>query len=123
MQAEHLKRGAAAEALAATHLERHGLTILARNVRCRGGEVDLIAEDKGSIVFVDPAVLVRVKCGEFEKSIAALRPEQFRSVVDFAIAVSVECEETAVARQEIYLFRLTVGIEVEFEALAGQLGG
>ena len=53
MQAEHLKRGAAAEALAATHLERHGLTILARNVRCRGGEVDLIAEDKGSIVFVE----------------------------------------------------------------------
>ena len=74
----------------------------------------------GSIVFVDPAVLVRVKCGEFEKSIAALRPEQFRSVVDFAIAVSVECEETAVARQEIYLFRLTVGIEVEFEALAAE---
>ncbi len=52
-QAEHLRRGAAAEALAAAHLERHGLTILARNVRCRGGEVDLIADERGCIVFAE----------------------------------------------------------------------
>ncbi|MDD3352281.1 YraN family protein [Zoogloea sp.] len=52
-QAEHLRRGAAAEALAAEYLVRHGLTLLARNVRCRGGEVDLIAGDRGSLVFVE----------------------------------------------------------------------
>ena len=38
-QAAHLKRGHAAETLAATYLQGHGLGILARNVRFRGGEV------------------------------------------------------------------------------------
>lgn len=31
----------------------HGMRILARNVRCRGGEVDLIADDRGVVVFVE----------------------------------------------------------------------
>ena len=73
MQAEHLKRGAAAEALAATHLERHGLTILARNVRCRGGEVDLIAEDKGSIVFVEVRLRSSARFGGAAASITATK--------------------------------------------------
>lgn len=29
------------------------MRILARNVRCRGGEVDLVAEDRGVVVFVE----------------------------------------------------------------------
>lgn len=37
-QAAHLKRGHAAETLAATYLQGHGLGILARNVRFRGGD-------------------------------------------------------------------------------------
>ena len=52
-QAAHLKRGHAAETLAATYLQGHGLGILARNVRFRGGEIDLIADDGGCIVFVE----------------------------------------------------------------------
>lgn len=45
--------GAQAEALAAIFLERHGLSILERNHRCRGGEVDLICRDGSSVVFVE----------------------------------------------------------------------
>jgi putative endonuclease len=45
--------GRAAEALAAAHLERQGLEIVARNYRCRMGEVDLIASDGGTLVFVE----------------------------------------------------------------------
>jgi putative endonuclease len=45
--------GAAAEDLAAAYLERHGLAILARNYRCRGGEVDLVARDGATLVFVE----------------------------------------------------------------------
>jgi putative endonuclease len=36
-------RGTAAEDLAAAHLEAAGLRIVARNLRCRCGELDLIA--------------------------------------------------------------------------------
>lgn len=48
-----LSDGHAAEALAARHLERHGLRILARNFRCRGGEIDLVCEDGRTLVFVE----------------------------------------------------------------------
>lgn len=45
--------GAQAEALAAELLARHGLRLLARNVHCRGGEVDLIALEGETVVFVE----------------------------------------------------------------------
>ena len=45
--------GAAAEALAARHLEGHGLRIVARNYRCHMGEIDLVAQDDDTLVFVE----------------------------------------------------------------------
>ena len=45
--------GAAGEAAAARHLERRGCRILEANVRCRLGEIDLVALDKGVVVFVE----------------------------------------------------------------------
>ena len=52
--------GDEAEALALTHLQRHGLVLVARNYRVaagprrRGGEVDLILRDRdGTLVFVE----------------------------------------------------------------------
>ncbi len=46
--------GAAGEALAAAHLQQHGYTLLERNYRAKGGEVDIIALDRaGCIVFVE----------------------------------------------------------------------
>lgn len=46
-------RGKAGEELAERILARRGLTPLARNVRCRGGEVDLVCLDRGTVVFVE----------------------------------------------------------------------
>ena len=45
--------GVAAEALAADYLEARGLKIIARNYRCRLGEIDLIAREGGATVFVE----------------------------------------------------------------------
>jgi putative endonuclease len=41
------------EQVAADHLEAAGLVILARNWRCREGEIDIIARDGSDIVFVE----------------------------------------------------------------------
>ena len=46
-------RGDAGEDLACDHLRRQGLKILARNYRCRAGEIDVVAEDRGTVVFVE----------------------------------------------------------------------
>ena len=45
--------GAKAEQLAADFLSARGLTILRRNVRTRFGELDLIARDGDTLVFVE----------------------------------------------------------------------
>jgi putative endonuclease len=45
--------GDEAEARAASHLEHRGLSIVARNWCCKGGELDIIADDGGTIVFVE----------------------------------------------------------------------
>lgn len=49
----HLTRGAAAEALAADYLQAQGLVLLARNVRCKAGEIDLVCYDRGALVMVE----------------------------------------------------------------------
>ncbi|KRG69684.1 YraN family protein [Pseudoxanthomonas dokdonensis] len=46
-------RGEAAERAACEHLQRAGLTLLARNARFRGGELDLVMRDGASVVFVE----------------------------------------------------------------------
>ena len=45
--------GQAAENLAARFLEKHGLTVLARNYRCRGGEIDLVCRTGKTLVFAE----------------------------------------------------------------------
>jgi putative endonuclease len=47
------ERGVAAEALAARFLEGRGLKIVVRNYRCRLGEIDLIARDGRTTIFVE----------------------------------------------------------------------
>lgn len=46
-------RGQAAEAQAARYLEDRGLRIIERNYTCRHGEIDLIARDGETLVFVE----------------------------------------------------------------------
>ncbi len=46
-------RGAAAEALAADYLRAQGLSIVARNLRCKVGEIDLVCLDGEVLVIVE----------------------------------------------------------------------
>jgi putative endonuclease len=46
-------RGDAVETAALQHLQAHGLQLLARNAQSRGGELDLVMHDAGSVVFVE----------------------------------------------------------------------
>jgi putative endonuclease len=48
-----LARGAEAERHAADWLAAQGLTVIARNVRYRGGEIDLVCRDRDTLVFVE----------------------------------------------------------------------
>jgi putative endonuclease len=52
--------GRAGESLAARELERRGYRLLTRNWRCPAGEIDLIAEQGDTLVFVE----VRTRRGD-----------------------------------------------------------
>ena len=45
--------GLEGEEAAARHLESRGLRVVERRWRCRAGEIDLVAEDGGVLVFVE----------------------------------------------------------------------
>lgn len=45
--------GRAAEALAESHLRAHGLAIVERNVHSRHGELDIVAREGATVVFVE----------------------------------------------------------------------
>lgn len=53
-------RGAAAEESAVRFLERAGLRTIDRNVRCRFGEIDIVAREAECLVFVE----VRLRASE-----------------------------------------------------------
>ncbi len=71
--------GALGEQLAVDHLLGQGWTILARNWRCRYGELDVIADDPaaGAVVFVE----VKTRTGDGFGGLAyAVPPEKIRRV-------------------------------------------
>jgi putative endonuclease len=52
-QRSAIECGAAAEAAAACYLQTQGLSVLARNLRCKAGELDLVCLDGSVIVIVE----------------------------------------------------------------------
>jgi putative endonuclease len=68
-----MNRGAAAETLAADFLARRGVEIIARNYRCRGGEIDLIVRDRDMLVFVEVRLRSSVAYGGAAASITATK--------------------------------------------------
>lgn len=48
-----MTQGKAAEEAASAYLQDRGLRLLARNWRCKGGEIDLIMRDGAILVFVE----------------------------------------------------------------------
>jgi len=69
-------KGQLAENLAARFLERQGLTLLARNVRCAGGELDLVCRDGKTLVFVEVRLRRNAAFGGAAASITARKQQR-----------------------------------------------
>jgi len=70
--------GKQAEELAGQFLARRGLSVLTRNFRCRGGEIDLICRDGKALVFVE--VRLRRNPG-FGGAGASITPKKQRRII------------------------------------------
>ena len=80
--ATHLALGEHGESLAVRALERAGYAVLARRYRTRLGEIDIIARDGESLVFVEVRRKSHADCGSAIESIV---PQKQRRVVRMAV--------------------------------------
>jgi putative endonuclease len=94
--------GRAGEDLAAAHLERLGYAIVARNARTRRGEIDLVARNEHTLVFVEVKTRRAGSWGPWE----ALHPRKREQVRRMASLWLAEVRD-----------RLFAG-EVRFDAIA-----
>lgn len=70
--------GALGEDLAAEFLESAGLVVLARNWRSRYGELDLIAEDGDTVVFVEVKTRTGLGYGTPAEAVTAVKVDRIR---------------------------------------------
>jgi len=85
-RAARARAGAQAEALAARFLEGHGLAIVARNVRSRLGEIDIVAREGGTLVFVEVRLRRRGDYGGAAGSITAAKLARVRAAAELYLA-------------------------------------
>jgi len=70
--------GAEGESMACAELEKRGYAIVARNYRIRSGEIDIVADDGGTIVFVE----VKTKTdGSFGDPVDEVTPQKQRQII------------------------------------------
>jgi putative endonuclease len=80
--------GKKGEDLAARHLKKAGCKILQRNFTCPFGEIDIIALDKGTIVFAE--VKARRNVSEIlpSQSVGALKRSRYRKAASYYIKIN-----------------------------------
>ena len=67
------------EALVAEHLEARGCRIVEREWRCRFGEIDLIAEKDGMLLFVEVKLRTNLAYGAPREFVTARKQEKLRA--------------------------------------------
>lgn len=73
--------GRLGERIARTYLEERGFQIVATNYHCRTGELDIVAHDRDSLIFVE------VKCRRGAAGLEqAVSPKKIRSLHNAALA-------------------------------------
>lgn len=66
-------QGQVGEDAALSHLEDHGLTLVTRNFRCKGGEIDLIMLERQTLIFVEVRKRADARHGGAAASVTAVK--------------------------------------------------
>ena len=96
--------GALGENIAADYLAKHGYIIRERNFRTREGEIDIIAEKDGTLVFVEVRAKTSKQFGTAEESITERKKKR---LIALAEAYLSDCaEQPASCRIDIIAIQL-----------------
>lgn len=78
--------GARAEDLCADLMRASGLRLLERNWRCRHGEIDLVAEERGTLVFAEVRMRSSERFGGAAESITRAKQERLLAAARLYLA-------------------------------------
>ena len=76
--------GDSAERIAETFLLGRGLTLVARNYRCRFGEIDLVMRERETLVFVEVRLRRSLKGNDFGGPAASITPIKQARIISAA---------------------------------------
>ncbi|MFS8477588.1 MAG: YraN family protein [Micromonosporaceae bacterium] len=88
MTHERLAVGAYGERVAVAHLVEQGMVVLDRNWRCPAGEIDIIARDGSTVVFVEVKTRRGEEFGAPEEAVGAGKVRRLRRVAAQWLATS-----------------------------------
>ena len=86
------REGARAEDLCAELLRAAGLRLIERNWRCRHGEIDLIAEERGTLVFAEVRMRASGGFGGAAESITAAKRSRLLAAARLYLARRPEAD-------------------------------
>ena len=74
------------ESVAMEYLEEHGYKVVTRNARTPYGEIDIVAEKEGQIIFVEVKTRTTKKFGPPEMAVTPRKQEHMMAAADFYAA-------------------------------------
>lgn len=96
--------GMIAERLAETYLSREGLKVVARNVRSRWGEIDLVALDAEMLVFVEVRLRTDPRYGGAAASITEAKQQRLLRTAEHFLAHGGKVWHGRPCRFDVVLF-------------------
>ncbi len=98
MKAFNRATGRLAEELASSALKKKGYTILQQNFANRFGEIDIIAQDHNTLVFVEVKAKTGVEFGSPEEMISPAKLQKIRNMATvYTEGKSVSCRIDVIA--------------------------
>jgi putative endonuclease len=95
--------GARAEDLCAGLLRAAGLVLIERNWRCRLGEIDLIAEERGMLVFAEVRLRTGSGFGGAGESVTAAKRQRLIAAARLYLARRPEARSSVPCRFDVFL--------------------
>ena len=80
MTRQRLDRGKLGENIALEYAQQQGYQIIQRNFRCKSGEIDLIAQDKHIVVFIEVRTKTSDAYGPAYNSVTLTKQQQVKRV-------------------------------------------
>jgi putative endonuclease len=80
--------GVSGEEAAASFLRKKRFDIIGRSFRFHRGEIDIIAYDRGTLVFIEVKTRRNLDCGRPEEAVTTVKQAQIRKVAEAFLAVN-----------------------------------